>query len=320
MDCCALAATDPVALHRLDRVGPVEQVEVGDQPVGVCGDPHHPLTHVALEDGEVAAVAAAIGGDFLVGDDRAQARTPVDRRVADIRQAIALDDHIAFGLRDVGPRTTVVGLARARFELRDQLTDGAGSIGVGVVPRVEDLQEDPLRPPVVAGVGGADAAAAVVAEAETAQLPAVVVDVGLGGDGRMLSGLHRVLLGRQAERVEAHRVHHVVAGHPLVAAVDVGADEAQRMADVQTGAGRVREHVEHEDLLRTAGDLGGIGKRARRVGGLESSLRVPSVLPASLDLLRQRAGVPKLRGIILACRHRTHSPKILRDEAPLLRL
>ena len=32
------AATDPVALHGLDRLGPVEEVEIGEQPVGVRGD------------------------------------------------------------------------------------------------------------------------------------------------------------------------------------------------------------------------------------------------------------------------------------------
>jgi hypothetical protein len=42
------------------------------QPVGVRGDPHHPLAHVALEHREVAAVAAALGGDLLVGEHRAQ--------------------------------------------------------------------------------------------------------------------------------------------------------------------------------------------------------------------------------------------------------
>jgi hypothetical protein len=69
-----VAATDPVALHRLDRLGPVEQVEVVDQPVGVGGDAHHPLAHVALEHREVAAVAAPVGGDLLVGQHGAQAR------------------------------------------------------------------------------------------------------------------------------------------------------------------------------------------------------------------------------------------------------
>ena len=86
------------------------------------------------------------------------------------------------------------------------------------------------------------------------QLASVVGDVRLGGDPRVLAGLHGVLLGGQAERVEAHRVQHVVAGHAHVARVDVGADEAERMADMQPVAGRVREHVEHEQL-RPAGHL-----------------------------------------------------------------
>ena len=67
-------------------------------------------------------------------------------------------------------------------------------------------------------------------------------------------GLHRVLLGGQAEGVVAHRVQHVVAVHPLVAGEHVGADVAERVADVQARAARVREHVEHVELGRS-GDL-----------------------------------------------------------------
>ena len=78
---CTRGAADPVALHRLDRVGPLEHVQVVDQAVGVGRDAHHPLAHVALEHREVAAVAAPVGGDLLVGDDGAEARAPVDRRV-----------------------------------------------------------------------------------------------------------------------------------------------------------------------------------------------------------------------------------------------
>ena len=36
---------------------------------------------------------------------------------------------------------------------------------------------------------------------------------------RMLAGLDRVLLRRQAERVPAHRMQHIEALHPLVAAM-----------------------------------------------------------------------------------------------------
>ena len=95
-------------------------------------------------------------------------------------------------------------------------------------------------------------------------------------------GLDGVLLGGQAERVEAHRVQHVVAGHALVPAEDVGADESERVADVQPDAGRVREHVEHEQLLAALSGRVGVGERARRVRCLERVVRIPPVVPAAL--------------------------------------
>ena len=72
-----------------------------------------------------------------------------------------------------------------------------------------------------------------------------------GGDARMLAGLHGVLLGRQAEGVVAHGVQHVLALHAVVAADHVGGEVAQRVADVQALAGRVREHV-HREVGRAA--------------------------------------------------------------------
>ena len=56
----------------------------------------------------------------------------------------------------------------------------------------------------------------------------------------------------QPERVVAHRVQHVVAGHALVTREHVGADVAERMPDVQPLATRVREHVQHVELRRSA--------------------------------------------------------------------
>lgn len=72
-----------------------------------------------------------------------------------------------------------------------------------------------------------------MAQTQSPQLPAEVLDVGFGADARVGAGLHRILLGGQPERVESQRVQHVVAGHPEVAGVDVGGDVTQRMADVQ---------------------------------------------------------------------------------------
>ncbi len=123
------------------------------------------------------------------------------------------------------------------------------------------LQEDPLRPAVELDVGGGDGAAVVVAQAQLAQLRLVALDVVLGGLARVRARLHGVLLGGQAERVETHRVQHVAPGHPQVAAQHVGADEAQRVPDVQPGAGRVGEHVQQVDLVAVGGV--GVGPRAR---------------------------------------------------------
>ena len=297
VDVRAPRAADPVALHQLDRLRPVQRVQVLDQPVPVRGDPHHPLLQVALEDREVAALAAPVRGDLLVGQHRAQAGAPVDRGLADVGQPVVVDqlraarprDICAHGVPGVGP---VAGL-----ELGDQRRDRAGLADLRVVPGVEDLQEDPLRPPVVLRVGGREAAPVVVRQAQPAQLTPVPLDVGLGGGPRVRAGLHRVLLGGQAERVEAHRVQHVEAGHPLVAGVAVGADVPERVTDVQAGARRVREHVLHVQLRRAGPRVAGVGQVAGRVRRVERAVLGPVRLPARLDLVGQGGGVAERRGL-----------------------
>ena len=210
---------------------------------------------------------------------------------------MTVDDLPLLGGGDVGPGPAVGCGAFAGLELGDQVGDRPGgadrfAVGTGlargrVEPRVEDLAEDPLRPAVVLRVGGGDRAAWIVRQTQPTQLTPVGGDVLVGGDGRVLAGLDRVLLGGQAERVEPHRVQHVVAGHALEPGVHVGADEPQRVADVQAGAGRIGEHVEHEQLLAAGGRQVGVADRAGRVGRLEGVVVVPPVLPPQLDVLRQ---------------------------------
>ena len=244
-----------------DRVRPVEVVEVVGQPVGVGGDAHHPLTHRALEHGVVAPVAAPVGGDLLVGHHRPEAGAPVDGRLGHVGQPLGVDRVGLLVLVEGGPTAAVGGRPGAGLVLGDQLGDrprppaaAVGPRGVGVVPRVEDLAEDPLRPAVVGGIGGLDRAARVVAHPEASQLAAVVGHVGGRRDRRVLAGLDGELLGGQTEGVEPHRVQDVAALHALEARVHVGPGEPERVADVEPGARRVREHVEHEQLLasRTA--------------------------------------------------------------------
>ena len=202
---------DPVALHGLDLLRPVQHVQVVEQPVGVGGDPHHPLPQPLPEHREVAAFAAAVGGDLFVGQHGAQARTPVHHRFGLVHQAVPVDHVGALARRQLDPGPAVVQLTCTGIEFGDQLGDRAGLAGGGVEPGVVDLQEDPLRPLVELGVGGGEAAAAVVAETQPAQLAPEVDDVGLGAGAGMGAGLHRILLGGQTERIETQRVQHITA-------------------------------------------------------------------------------------------------------------
>ncbi len=83
----AFAPADPVALHDLDPVGPVELVEVVEQFLGVVGDAEEPLLEVALFDHIPASLARAVGQHLLIGQHRVAAGAPVDRGVGAIHQA-----------------------------------------------------------------------------------------------------------------------------------------------------------------------------------------------------------------------------------------
>ena len=68
---------DPVALHFLNALGPVEQLQVFKQPVGVGRDAQHPLAHGPAIDGIAAALRPAVD-HLLVGQHGPECRTPVD--------------------------------------------------------------------------------------------------------------------------------------------------------------------------------------------------------------------------------------------------
>ena len=295
----ALAAADPVALHQLDRLGPVHDVEVRQQAIGERGDAEHPLPERALVHRVVAAIGASFVGDFLVGQYRAERRAPVDRNFRKVSQAVIVQERRLIRREKLMPLDRAEGRADYRIEsfgstrhqvafksdavdLRGQLLlqflDGARRIGARVEVAVEQLQEDPLRPAVILDVGRGQGTVPVVAEAERLELAQHVGDVLLGGDARVDAVLDGVLLGGQTERVEAHRVQHVEALHPLVARDDIGGDVTKRMADVQADARGIREHIEHVIL-----GTGGVEAFGAGVRHAEGALGFPSFLPALFD-------------------------------------
>ena len=100
------------------------------------------------------------------------------------------------------------------------------------------------------------------------------------------------------ERVVAHRVQHVLAVHALVASEDIGADVTERVTHMESGAARIREHVEHEHRVAVDDLFGTLRKQARRVRGPEGVISFPAVLPARFDLVGQTRVVPMARNVV----------------------
>ena len=251
-------AADPVSLEGFDGFGPVEGFEFVDEALGVFGDAEHPLAEGAALDGLAFGFPFL---DFFVGEDGAHARRPVDGGFVDEGEAVVVDFSTAHSFF---------------FEFGN----GACFLGLLAEVGVVELDEDPLGPLDVAGVGGVDFAVPVVSEAEGLELAAEVFDVGFGGDAGVLAGFDGVLFGGESEGVPAHGVEDVEAVHAFVAADDVGGGVALGVADVETGAGGVGEHVEDVVL-----GLGGVEVGIAWSGGAEGFVFEPMLLPFGFELV-----------------------------------
>ena len=113
-----------------------------------------------------------------------------------------------------------------------------GLIGQAVLVH---LQENPLRPLVILGIGGVDLPVVIKGEAQHLQLLAEVIDIALGYDGGVDMILDGKVLRRQAESVPADGVQHVVALHALFARHDIQRRVGAGMADVQAYARGIGE-------------------------------------------------------------------------------
>ena len=249
IDLCSAAFTDPVTLQFFDARGPVEPFEFAFQPIGIRGDPQHPLPQRQSHHGMAAAFAHA-ADDFLIGQHGAEGGAPVHRRLRLVGQPV----RIAVALhRD---RSLPVHLRRDRqFGQRPPL------VLRGIKPGVEQHQKNPLRPPHILGIGRGQFPLPVVAEAEHLQLAAEGVDVALGTLPGGSSGADRILLGGESEGIESHRVHDRCPPHALESGDDVGGGVALRMPHMQAVAAGVGEHVENVGLF-------GAGQAGRGEGAM----------------------------------------------------
>src|SRR5260370_38794972 len=118
-----------------------------------------------------------------------------------------------------------------------------------------------------------------------------------------------VLLGREPERVPAHRMQHVVAAHPEVPADDVGRRIPLGVSDVEPYGRGVREHVQDIPLVPV-----------RATYRPERGMLAPETLPARFHLTAVALGglgaaCLEGHGGLLALEPRTPLPVTLQASA-----
>ena len=163
-DSCTFAAVNPVALHHLDWLWPIQTIKIFDEAICIRCDAHHPLLHVALEHGIVADVASTFRRDFFVRKNGAEAWAPVHRSIGEIRQAICIDKNMLLRCRQCRPCGTIRGCTSTGIKFSNEFIDATCATLLCVVPRTMDLQEDPLCPFIKGFISSADAAARVVTQ------------------------------------------------------------------------------------------------------------------------------------------------------------
>src|SRR5690606_15884759 len=106
----------------------------------------------------------------------------------------------------------------------NQGADWLGFVVRFIVPGIEQLHEDPLCPTVIPRIACTHLPAPVKRKANMVQLFAVALDVGLGGNCRMLSRLDGILFGRQTKGIVSHGMQYIEPPESLVPGKNVGSD------------------------------------------------------------------------------------------------
>ena len=240
------------------RVCPVDGVQSVEQSLSIGRNTQTPLAHLLLHHRISAAYAHAVH-HLVVGQYGAQACTPVHHCLTEIGDTIvhqrllllllvhalpvAGREYQFFRAGNIHTQCTIV------LKVGNEVFYGLSLLQVVVVIRVEHLLKGPLGPVVIIWITSADLSVPVETETDLVELFPIAVNVVHRRDGRMLSGLYGILLGRQSIRIVAHGVEYIVALEAFVAGKDVGSDVTQWMAYVQAGSGWIGKHVEDIEFL-----------------------------------------------------------------------
>ena len=145
--------------------------------------------------------------------------------------------HVAAGNRRIAPLAPAVHrLLVGQDRLAGRAPHDRRLVSVGQA-LLQELEEEPLVPPVVLRKTADDLPVPVVDGAHAAELGAHVLDISHGPGVGVYSALHRGVFGGETEGVEPHGVEHVVALHPAKPGVAVGRGHGVPVADVEVARG-----------------------------------------------------------------------------------
>ena len=116
----------------------------------------------------------------------------------------------------------------------------------------EELQEDPLRPAIVARVGRVDFVRPIKAVADALQLLlSKALDIARREDAGVNAALDRKVFAVDAKGVEADGLEYIVSLHGHPAPVNIRADVRVQIAHVQALGRGIGKH--HEVVVRSVG-------------------------------------------------------------------
>src|SRR5690606_27619038 len=144
------------------------------------------------------------------------------------------------------------------------------------------LDKDPLRPFVIIRVGGTYLPAPIKREPDLIQLFPVPIDIGLRGNGRMLSRLDGILFRWQPEGIVSHGMQHIKSLMPFIACINITGYISQGMPNMQSRPRWVGKHIQHVKLFLF-----------RIVFCFKSLVLGPKPLPLLLNFLKIVIHVPK---------------------------
>ena len=179
-------ATNPVALERLDALGPVELIQVIQELLGIAGYFQKPLLQPASLYERTTAFTMTI-------------------------------DHLLVGQHGLIFRAPVYGRGLALCQ-----------------PGLKQLQENPLRPAIIAGISRIQLVRPIEAVANTLQLPLTkALNVARREGARVDTTLNSEVFAMDAECIKTHRLKHIVALHRHPAAMYIRTNIGVHVANMQ---------------------------------------------------------------------------------------